>query len=208
MSEHTVPAPRWHPRHGRSVHTRLEVGPALPLMLTASHDGHAPHRSAKIAVTAKKFRQSVTKSARGKSAKTTAVVGARGTLQLAPYRGRDATLVWLMPHTGRRHQLRLHMAHIGFPIVGDFTYANDRLCHRMFLHASALELPLRGLAFDSSPDDGNGVTLVRAMAPLTPHGWVESFTPSEPIRSPEGWPDAAAVLASGLGEAVTLHRVD
>lgn len=38
----------------------------------------------------------------------------------------DATrsLVHLTPHTGRTHQLRVHLAAIGHPIVGDWLYAN------------------------------------------------------------------------------------
>lgn len=49
--------------------------------------------------------------------------------------------------TGRTHQIRVHMRHIGHPLVGDSKYlepiskcAEDRVwCQRMFLHAAALE---------------------------------------------------------------------
>lgn len=34
----------------------------------------------------------------------------------------EATLVWATPITGRTHQIRLHLAHIGHPIVGDARY--------------------------------------------------------------------------------------
>src|SRR3989449_3481346 len=37
---------------------------------------------------------------------------------------RDATLVEALPHTGRTHQVRVHLKHLGFPIVGDSTYGN------------------------------------------------------------------------------------
>ncbi|MCR5808935.1 MAG: RluA family pseudouridine synthase [Clostridiales bacterium] len=37
-------------------------------------------------------------------------------------RMKDRTLVRLIPHTGRMHQLRVHMAGIGHPIVGDWLY--------------------------------------------------------------------------------------
>ncbi len=36
------------------------------------------------------------------------------------------SLVKLIPHTGRRHQLRIHLAKAGYPIVGDQLYASDR----------------------------------------------------------------------------------
>ena len=37
-------------------------------------------------------------------------------------RFKNSTLVSLRPHTGRTHQLRVHMAHIGYPILGDKEY--------------------------------------------------------------------------------------
>jgi 23S rRNA pseudouridine1911/1915/1917 synthase len=37
---------------------------------------------------------------------------------------RGATLVEVVLHTGRTHQIRVHFQHIGFPVVGDETYGN------------------------------------------------------------------------------------
>lgn len=37
-------------------------------------------------------------------------------------RGADASLVEARPHTGRQHQIRLHLAHLGHPIIGDKLY--------------------------------------------------------------------------------------
>ncbi|MEI8655569.1 MULTISPECIES: tRNA pseudouridine(65) synthase TruC [Vibrio] len=56
-------------------------------------------------------------------------------------------LVEMKPKTGRKHQLRRHMAHLRHPIVGDTTHGDgkhNRLyreeydCHRLMLHASEL----------------------------------------------------------------------
>ena len=47
------------------------------------------------------------------------------------------SLVELQLETGRTHQIRVHMSHIGFPIVGDHLYGkeNARLIERQALHA-------------------------------------------------------------------------
>ncbi|HEY6864365.1 MAG TPA: RluA family pseudouridine synthase [Burkholderiales bacterium] len=58
--------------------------------------------------------------------------------------------------TGRTHQIRVHLAHLGFPIAGDDKYGDFELnralakrgLKRMFLHAAELELahPVTGAA--------------------------------------------------------------
>lgn len=40
-------------------------------------------------------------------------------------RGRNAALVEARPKTGRQHQIRLHLLHSGFPIIGDKLYLGD-----------------------------------------------------------------------------------
>lgn len=52
-------------------------------------------------------------------------------------------LVDLRPKTGRTHQLRVHMAYIGTPILGDTVYGKKK-AERMFLHAASLEVTLPG----------------------------------------------------------------
>lgn len=44
------------------------------------------------------------------------------------------SLVRLLPHTGRTHQLRLHLAYIGTPIYADFLYGTDIPDERIRLH--------------------------------------------------------------------------
>lgn len=56
----------------------------------------------------------------------------------------DATLVLAKPVTGRTHQLRVHLAHIGHPIAGDEKYGRDTAnkrfraqgLRRLFLHSA------------------------------------------------------------------------
>ncbi len=86
-------------------------------------------------------------------------------------RFKEATLLDIWPRTGRTHQIRVHMAAIGFPILGDTTYgrraAQSKVVPRQALHALSL-------TFDH-PQRGERITL---SAPL--------------------WPDLAAVI-EGLG---------
>lgn len=50
------------------------------------------------------------------------------------------SLVKVIPHTGRTHQIRVHMAHIGHPLVNDFLYGN-RGEDTYFLHCTSLSFP-------------------------------------------------------------------
>jgi 23S rRNA pseudouridine955/2504/2580 synthase len=59
------------------------------------------------------------------------------------------SLLEVQLRTGRTHQIRVHLAHLGFPIVGDDKYGDFALnrdlqkvgMKRMFLHAASLRLP-------------------------------------------------------------------
>jgi len=48
------------------------------------------------------------------------------------------TLVALYPQTGRTHQLRVHMAHLGHPILGDDKYGRKESFPRLALHAQSI----------------------------------------------------------------------
>ena len=54
----------------------------------------------------------------------------------------DRQLVRLWPETGRTHQLRVHLAHLGAPIVGDRLYGTRPADEaRLLLHAERISLP-------------------------------------------------------------------
>lgn len=57
----------------------------------------------------------------------------------------DFTLLEVRPLTGRTHQIRVHLASIGHPVVGDKLYGRKIIPEnltRQFLHAEAIELTL------------------------------------------------------------------
>lgn len=52
------------------------------------------------------------------------------------------SLVKLTPKTGRTHQLRVHLAHLNTPILGDRVYGKSD--DRLYLHAESIEVTLPG----------------------------------------------------------------
>jgi 23S rRNA pseudouridine1911/1915/1917 synthase len=84
-------------------------------------------------------------------------------------RGHPFALVEAEPKTGRTHQIRVHLAYIGHPVVGDKIYGPDENCYlefietgwtpalkaklllpRQALHASHLSFELEGTSFSFS----------------------------------------------------------
>lgn len=58
-------------------------------------------------------------------------------------RGASSTWVRCFPETGRTHQIRIHLAEEGMPILGDYKYGKQFLCpyptKRILLHACSLK---------------------------------------------------------------------
>lgn len=66
-----------------------------------------------------------------------------------------------VPLTGRRHQIRVHLAGLGFPLLGDPQYGGPRelggmRVERVALHAARLELPTREVFEAPWPEDFAG----------------------------------------------------
>lgn len=83
---------------------------------------------------------------RNPKAPATFRVGPRGKSATTHYQvleeGEHNSLVMLKPETGRTHQLRVHLAQIGHPIIGDPLYGHGQHGDRLFLHAKSLEITL------------------------------------------------------------------
>lgn len=69
-------------------------------------------------------------------------------------RNDDTTFVELKPRTGRTHQLRAHMAHIGHPIVGDKAYGSTQNSPHIMLHAKHLSFALEGKEYSFEAESG------------------------------------------------------
>jgi RluA family pseudouridine synthase len=81
-----------------------------------------------------------------------------GRMGVDPKRGKPSTTDWkiagrldgaallrVSPSTGRRHQIRVHLYHIGHPILGDLRYGDkgrQEKFPRLMLHAVSLEFAL------------------------------------------------------------------
>lgn len=99
---------------------------------------------------------------------------ARGTLRPAKtrftvqkrfeYAGQKFALLDLYPQTGRTHQLRVHMAHLGHPLVSDPIYAGSKQStlpiHRTALHAERITFRTEGKEVEitaPTPEDFNAI---------------------------------------------------
>ncbi len=102
-----------------------------------------------------------------------------------PRDGAVTSLLELEPVTGRSHQLRVHLAWLGTPIVGDPLYGRPRRhsAGRMLLHAASIEFP-------HPADDGM----------LALHSQAEFIPSDRPVRAPVSSPTfrpSASTVRSG-----------
>ena len=108
------------------------------------------------------------------------------------YPGSRYALLEIEPLSGRRHQLRRHLRHIGHPLIGDTTYGQGRhnrlfrerfACHRLLLAAVELDLthPVSGLPLSiTAPLAADFGAVVVAL------GWEAAVPPR--WRTPPAWP--------------------
>ncbi len=88
------------------------------------------------------------------------------------------SLLRVFPRTGRTHQIRLHLSHLGTPIVSDFLYGNegDGILQRHGLHCALLSF--------LHPVSGKTVTVKAPLAPDMAR-WVRELPSAERYRTLE-----------------------
>lgn len=82
------------------------------------------------------------------------------------------TYVRLMPHTGRTHQLRVHLSYFGNPILGDILYGNRKelVLPRLALHAYQIEFV--------HPITGSGIRVTSPLPYDLRRFMMENFSPA------------------------------
>ena len=98
--------------------------------------------------------------------------------------GRRFALVRAFPETGRTHQIRVHLAHAGHPIVGDKIYGPDENCYLEFIETgwtpsleARLLLPRHALHSTRLAMDAQDGQRLEWNAPLAPDlaQWMADF---------------------------------
>jgi len=152
---HEELARQFHDREIEKEYTALVWGEVMAGRRIDAPIGRDPANRKKMSARARRSREAVTRIVR------------------AEHFGRTLTLVQVAIHTGRTHQIRVHLSAIGHPVVGDSLYGGlhrrvpgdlrvVRHLDRPFLHASRLVFthPLDGrrMEFESElPADLQGV---------------------------------------------------
>jgi 23S rRNA pseudouridine955/2504/2580 synthase len=107
-----------------------------------------------------------------------------------------ASLLEVCIATGRTHQIRVHAAHIGYPLAGDDKYGDvafNRMMaegyglHRLFLHAHSLNLPLGGREIAvSAPLDAELKAMLDLLGSAKPHGYSSNSSSPWPVSPGRG----------------------
>jgi 23S rRNA pseudouridine1911/1915/1917 synthase len=144
------------PRDGGLVH-RLDIGTSGVLIAARTLEAHRALRAAFGAGMVVKHYLAITDgrpvarecdaplAQRGRRAVIDAADGLPAYTEIATLRASPGhALVRCIARTGRMHQVRAHLAHVGAPITGDTLYGGALLPdhHGFFLHAASITLPI------------------------------------------------------------------
>ena len=89
------------------------------------------------------------------------------------------SLLRLIPRTGRKHQLRIHLAHCGHPIVGDKLYGGDEDCYLAFVERRLTKEQSAGLILKNHALHARAIRFVWHGQPVEfscpPEPWFTEF---------------------------------
>jgi 23S rRNA pseudouridine1911/1915/1917 synthase len=162
---HAELARQFHDREVEKEYVALVWGEMLAGRRIDAPIGRDPANRKKMSARARRSREAVTRIVRA-----------------VPIHGRQLTLAHVAIHTGRTHQIRVHLSAIGHPIVGDAVYGGVRrrvpgdlraVSHltRPFLHAARLVF--------HHPQDGRRLEFTSPL-PADLQGVLDEFTVEEP----------------------------
>jgi 23S rRNA pseudouridine1911/1915/1917 synthase len=88
------------------------------------------------------------------------------------------TFLEVEPLTGRKHQIRIHLAHVGHPVVGDKLYGVDENMYLDFVKYRLTDEQKRKLLLPNQALHAASVTTGSRTFRAQPEAWFTSFLPS------------------------------